>query len=173
MKIVHAPNSILATSVLPVTTITKKIKSYIKDMVQTLDNQNNPIGVGLAANQVGLNLAIFVIKPTKKTPVDIFINPTIIESKEHVSSKKESTSPLEGCLSIPRIWGEVNRYASILLKYQTMNGEWKEKWFTGFKAIIIQHEVDHLNGVLFTQRILEQNGVLYEEKNGKLHEKSI
>lgn len=173
MKIIHAPHHILNSSVAPIKTITKRVQNYAHEMVKTLNNQNNPIGVGLAANQVNLNLAFFVMKPTRKAKTEIFINPSILETKESPQTKKKDNPSLEGCLSIPRIWGEVKRAQSVLLKYQTLHGEWKIEWFSGFKAVIIQHEIDHLHGILFTQRVIEQQGVLYEEKNGKLHEKRM
>lgn len=75
---------------------------------------------------------------------------------------------LEGCLSVPRIWGPVDRDAEVLVEYLDLNGKKQSKWFSGLKAVIVQHETDHLNGILFTQRVLEQKGRLYEEKNGEL-----
>jgi peptide deformylase len=75
---------------------------------------------------------------------------------------------LEGCLSIPRIWGPVKRANRVLLEYQDLSGEKKTEWFTGFRATIVLHEVDHLQGVLFTQRAIEQNSALYEERDGEL-----
>lgn len=173
MKIVIAPNKILSTKTKTVKEVNKKVKQIIKDIVQTLESQSNPIGVGLAANQVGLDLSIFIIKPTEKSPIEIFINPTILETKNEKRKTKKDDSSLEGCLSIPHIWGEVKRADSVLLKYQNMEGKWITKWFTGFKAIIIQHEADHLNGILFTQRIIEQDGTLYEEKGKKLIQKYL
>jgi peptide deformylase len=82
--------------------------------------------------------------------------------------KKTKNTPLEGCLSIRKIWGYVKRANKVLLEYQTITDEKKTEWFSGFKAIIIQHEIDHVNGILFTQRALEQGKQLYEEKEGKL-----
>ena len=71
---------------------------------------------------------------------------------------------------MPKIWGEVKRAKKVLLEYQTDDEslEKKQAWFSGFEAVIIQHEVDHLEGILFTQRALAQNQPLYEEKEGKL-----
>jgi peptide deformylase len=59
------------------------------------------------------------------------------------------------------------------LKYRTLSEETREVWFSGFEAIIVQHEVDHLDGTLFTKRVLEQNGILYKEKGGELEEYKI
>ncbi|MEK7070310.1 MAG: peptide deformylase, partial [Patescibacteria group bacterium] len=73
-----------------------------------------------------------------------------------------------GCLSIPRIWAPVPRSKRVLLEYQNEQGELQQKWFSKLKSIVVQHEVDHLQGVLFTQRVVEQNLPLYEEHGDKL-----
>lgn len=146
-------------------------------MEETLNAQINPQGVGLAANQVGLNLSIFLAKPDPDSPIEVVINPRILEiSKQKASYKNKSKaarkrgkkSSLEGCLSIPRIWAPVQRAHKVRLEYQDIKGKKRKKWFTGFKAAIMQHEIDHLNGILFTQRALEQKTEMLEEKNGKL-----
>lgn len=172
LKIVTTPNQILNQPTKPVINFDKKLISLIEEMKHTLIAQNNPPGVGLAAPQVGINLAIFIIKPTKKSPIKVFINPRIIKLKSRtVKTKKNEKSEkikLEGCLSIPKIWGEVNRAEKLFLEYQDINGKIKKEWFKGFEATIIQHEIDHLNGILFTQRVLEQKNNLYQEENKKL-----
>jgi peptide deformylase len=179
LKIITVPNSILTTTVLPVTNFDISLVNLISEMEKTLKAQTDPMGVGLAAPQVNVNLQIFIMKPKPKSSISVFINPKIIQLQtsnlKHSSStlhplpsKKKKKTPLEGCLSIPRIWGPVKRSKKLLLEYQTPTGEKKQEWFSGFEAVIIQHEVDHLNGVLFTQRALEQKTPLYEEQDGKL-----
>jgi len=172
LKIVHAPNPILFQKTKEVKKIDKKIKKLIQEMKETLLAQNDPPGVGLAANQVGVDLSLFIIKPTKKSPISVFINPKILKVEEENKRKKrkEKAIKLEGCLSVPKIWGNVKRAKKVFLEYQTDDESFakKRKWFSGFEAVIIQHEVDHLNGSLFTQRALAQNQPLYEEKEGKL-----
>lgn len=178
LKIVHAPAQVLTKGVRPVAKIDKKIRQLVYDMEETLVAQVDPQGVGLAAPQVGVDLAIFIIKPTLSADTEVFINPKVLEIVEGHKSKVESRKQneeddkedikLEGCLSIPKIWGPVTRNSKVLLEYQDLSGEKITKWFTGFKAVIVQHETDHLNGILFTQRVLEQKGKLYEEKNGEL-----
>jgi len=173
LKIVHAPHPILSQKTKPVKKIDNKIKKLIEEMKKTLLAQKDPPGVGLAANQVGVDLSLFIMKPTKKSPISVFINPKILKTvfeKEKSSKKKRKAVKLEGCLSVPKIWGSVQRPTKVLLEYQTLDGsfEKKQSWFSGFEAIIIEHEVDHLNGLLFTQRALEQKQPLYEEKNDEL-----
>jgi len=173
LKIVQAPNPILLQKTKEVKKIDKKIKKIIEEMKETLLAQNDPQGVGLAANQVGVDLSLFIIKPKKNSPISVFINPKILkveEEKEEKRKKKEKKLKLEGCLSVPKIWGEVKRAKKVLLEYQTDDESFEKKqaWFSGFEAVIIQHEVDHLEGILFTQRALAQKQPLYEEKEGKL-----
>lgn len=173
LKIIQAPNPILFQKTKEVKKIDNKIKKLIEEMKRILLAQKDPPGVGLAANQVGVALSVFIMKPTKKSPISVFINPKILKKvfeKEDSSQKKKKAIKLEGCLSVPKIWGSVQRPIKVLLEYQTLDSGFKKKqsWFSGFEAIIIEHEVDHLNGLLFTQRALEQKQSLYEEKNEKL-----
>ena len=181
LKLVTVPNSILAGQTKKVEQFDASLENLLKDMDQTLSAQVNPQGVGLAAPQIGKNLALFIIKPTPEAKTEIFINPRILklevgseklEVKNRTSNLKPQTSnrktKLEGCLSIPKIWGHINRANKVYLEFQDLKGKTHKKWFSRFKSLIIQHEVDHLKGILFTQRALEQNNQLYEEKDGEL-----
>lgn len=175
LKIISVPDKILSSSTRRVEKIDDKIKKLLIDMEKILLAQNDPKGVGLSANQVGVDLSIFIIKPSEKAKTKVFINPKILkyEMRQDPSSKKRKSESvrLEGCLSIPRIWGAVERANKILLEYQDLTlptASVKRGWFQGLEAVIIQHEMDHLCGVLFTQRVIEQNRLLYEEKNGEL-----
>ena len=177
LKIVTVPNKILNLPVKPVTNFDNRFKNLVKEMEKTLIAQKDPIGVGLAAPQIGISQALFIIKPMVKGKTMAFVNPKIVKISYNqsptlrsgsVKSAKTKKTKLEGCLSIPRIWGPVRRNNKVLLEYQTVEGVKKQEWFSGFEAIIIEHEVDHLQGILFTQRALEQKTPIYEEKNGKL-----
>ena len=148
-------------------------------MEEILIKQKDPLGVGLAAPQVGVGLQLFLVKSKPESKTEVFINPDVLKmekkratykntnKKARAIAKKEKNA-LEGCLSIPRIWAPVRRSSRVLLKYTDIEGKQKEKWFSGLKAVIVQHEMDHLEGVLFTQRALEQKAKLYEEKEEKL-----
>ena len=181
LKIVSVPDKILSSSTRKVEEIDERIKKLIKNMETVLIAQDDPPGVGLAANQVGVNLSIFIIRPTQKSKIKVFINPKIIKTvsgsvlfrtvlKKDRPYKKKPIR-LEGCLSIPRIWGPVKRANKVLLEYQDLTSptyEVKLGWFQGFEATIIQHEMDHLNGIVFTQRTIEQKKQLYKEDEGEL-----
>lgn len=174
MKIIHAPHTVLATPSKPVKKIDAKIKKLVDDMVITLLAQRDPEGVGLAAPQVNEGIRLFIIKKDKKSPVKTFINPKILSttSAQPVEPtpkvKKDETSRLEGCLSIPRIWGKVVRSKKVELEYTDLENKTHVETFSGFEATIIEHEMDHLNGILFTKRVLEQGYTLYREEDGEL-----
>lgn len=178
LKIVTAPNQVLSKKAKTINRFDKQLIKLVLDMEETLIAQSDPQGVGLAAPQVGIGLSLFIMKPNPKAKTEAFVNPRILQvvEKKSVSRKIDSVAsnatrarqakktPLEGCLSIPRIWGPIKRSYKIQVEYHTITGEKKCEWISGFRATIVQHEIDHLNGVLFTERSLEQKAVLYEEK---------
>ncbi len=171
LPIVKVPDKVLTTPVKKVEKITAKIRRLAADMAETLAVQTDPEGVGLAAPQVGVSLALFIICPDDKHPAKVFINPSILTVEDIKGQKiKRNKTTLEGCLSVDRVWSPIERPQRILLSYQTLEGEKKEKWFEKFDAVIIQHEVDHLQGILFTQRALEQQKPIFEERDGELEE---
>ena len=141
-------------------------------MEDCLVSAHDPEGVGLAAPQVGKSLQLFLIRQTPRSPTLVFINPVIEKFYDDPNEEKpedgkekveESKSiKLEGCLSLYSIWGNVKRHPALLLSYLDESGKMHKKKFSGFIAIIIQHEWDHLQGILFTKRVLEQNRKLYK-----------
>jgi peptide deformylase len=182
-RIVQVPNPVLITHTKKVTVIDKKVLDIIDRMKKTLSITDNPKGVGLAATQIGISLSIFITRPRENSVIRAFINPQIIwksdELSELVRDEGEGNSirkekKLEGCLSINNIWGHLLRASHVKLRYLDPTGQTKEEKFSGFMATIIQHEVDHLNGILFTQRVMEQKEKLYEiHTNDKGEEKLV
>lgn len=164
LKIVDVQNPILRQKAKKITKIDKKVVDLISNMKDTLITQKDPEGVGLAAPQVGKPYQVFVVnyKNLKRT----IINPQIIEvskkSKVNTDKKRRHKDILEGCLSLPHYYGPIKRAQKIKIKY--MNEKAKEiiEEFKGFNAQIIQHEIDHLNGTLFVDKILEQKSPLYK-----------
>ncbi|MBI2033274.1 MAG: peptide deformylase [Candidatus Levybacteria bacterium] len=114
---------------------------------------------------------MFLIKPTQKDKAEVFINPEIISMQEIPQAvkgkRKKGTSKLEGCLSLPNIWGVVHRSSEVTVSYLDENGKKHKKTFRGFPAVIIQHEYDHLQGILFPKRVLEQHEKLYKSSKDK------
>ncbi len=169
--IVYVPHPVLTTPAKTVTRFDKKLSTLVAHMKETLVHATNPKGVGLAAPQIGEPWRVFLTRPTEKGNIRVFINPEIIAaSKTLTDGVPDRKNPMEGCLSIPKIWGEVKRNTSLTLRFQDENGAYHEEKCTKFLATIIQHETDHTNGILFTQRVLEQKGKLYQvtvDKAGK------
>lgn len=156
-KILKADDKTLRKKSKPVKKVDKKIKNLVKDLKETLKTQKDPEGVGLAAPQVGKNVQVFIMM--YKDKIETVINPEVIDI-----AKKDNEEPeaMEGCLSIPHYYGPLTRPESITLKYLTEKGESVKKTFTGFPAQIVQHELDHLKGKLFTDRLLDQKKPLYK-----------
>ncbi len=176
LKIVTVPNPVLTAPTQKVKTITPKIRRLVEQMKETLVSQRDPEGVGLAATQVGESLSLFIMRPTLKGEITVCINPEvktivskdIIHNSKTLRAKKSKHSKMEGCLSIPRIWAPLKRKGKVRIDYEDLDGNKQSKEYEGFEAIIVQHEVDHLNGILFTQRCLEQKITLYEEDGDEL-----
>lgn len=169
--IVRVPNTVLTTPAKPITSFDKRLSKLITAMKRTLIATTKPKGVGLAATQIGEPWQVFITRPTEKSVIRVFINPEIsYASPELTDGVPERDNKLEGCLSIPNVWGKIKRASKIILKYIDDKGKFHKDTFEGFLATIIQHETDHVNGILYTQRVLEQKGKLYQsgkDKDGK------
>lgn len=185
--IISVPNPVLTTPAKPIIKIDKKVRDIVEKMKKTLIDSDNPKGVGLAAPQIGVPLRIFISRPKETSLISVFLNPEIIWKSHDMSEilREEDTGDkktpslkknkkLEGCLSIPNVWGHLRRPSKVKLRFMNLKGEIKEEEFSDFAATIIQHETDHINGILFTQRVLEQKEKLYEiETDEKGEEKLI
>lgn len=171
MKIVTVPNLVLRKKAKKIERVDKKLLKFLTDLQKILANKQDPPGVGLAAPQVGKSWQIFATQlvddPIKRSyqPLEIFINPKITaHSQEKALGKNKDDVDLEGCLSIPYLYGPVPRWSWLDLKYETVeNGQLvaHQRHFENFNARIIQHERDHLDGVLFTDYILQYKLPLY------------
>ena len=169
LQIIKAPNPVLSQKAKPIVKVDKDVLRLIAGMTESMESATDPIGVGLAAPQVGKSLRIFIAKPNQKSKISIFINPKIVKRiKKEKEPKKEEHKKLEGCLSLLNIWGEVERFDSVWISYLDETGKKHNRRFDGFLATILQHEIDHLDGILFPKRVLEQKGTLYKsEKDEK------
>lgn len=154
LQVVKAPDPRLKVQTKRVKKINPALLSTLKEMIKLTKTFNDPEGVGLASTQVGLNEAFFVAKNGPKFLS--VINPKIL------SNGKRTKNYFEGCLSTPNIWGEVKRFTNIKVSYQDTDGKTITVTLKGILAWIFQHEIDHLNGVLFQDRVLEQKGKFYK-----------
>ena len=160
--IVGAKAEVLRLTAKPVTKFDKKLTELARDLVDTLSAQAEPDGVGLAGPQINKSQAIFAALIGRD--IRVFVNPKITKKDNPplTPSEKKKADILEGCLSLLNYYGPVKRNKSITLSFQDIEGQAHTEVFRGLSAQIIEHEVDHLNGVLFVDRILEQKKPLYK-----------
>ena len=148
LEILTIPDPVLRQKSLPVETVNDETRRFMDRMLQTMYEAP---GIGLAAPQVGEKLRIITIDVAReeepKSPL-FLINPEIIWSSEEERSTYE-----EGCLSIPDYYAEVERPAKVRVRYVDYNGKAQEREVDGLLATCVQHEVDHLNGILFIDYI--------------------
>ena len=129
--------------------IDKKILKLIKDMEKILKKEG---GVGLAAPQISESIRLILVLLDSKNLIPM-INPEI------TSHSEETEYAEEGCLSLPGQWGDVKRYKEITVSYLDIKGEKRTLKLKKFNARVVQHEIDHLDGILFTD-YLEEAGFL-------------
>ncbi|RIK29202.1 MAG: peptide deformylase [Anaerolineae bacterium] len=152
-NIVTLPDPVLKRKAHTVTKFDKSLQTLLNDMVETM---RAAPGVGLAAPQIGLSERIIVIEYFEKqedeekedAPKKVWavINPEIVKASQ------ETLLGVEGCLSIPGLVGEVERHAEVHVKALNRHGKPIRIKAKGWLARIFQHEIDHLNGILFTER---------------------
>lgn len=163
-KILQSGDPVLRQKARVVSKVDKKILNLIQDLKDTLKTQKEPEGVGLAAPQIGKSVRIFLAD--YKDFQRVVINPEVLDISEKriANSKKPKTNKeiLEGCLSLPYYYGPLKRAASVTLKYLNEKGEEIIEVFKNFNAQIIMHEIDHLDGILFIDRLLEAKKHLYK-----------
>ncbi|MDX2241743.1 MAG: peptide deformylase [Leptolyngbyaceae cyanobacterium bins.302] len=156
LEIHHLGDRVLRQPAKRVAKVDAEIKQVIREMLQTMYSSD---GIGLAAPQVAIHKQIIVVdvNPDEAaTPPLILINPTVIKSSRDVSVTQE------GCLSIPGVYLDVKRPAEVEVSYKDENGRPQRFVARELLACCIQHEIDHLNGVLFVDRV--ENGLLLEQE---------
>ncbi|OPX95783.1 MAG: Peptide deformylase 1 [Syntrophorhabdus sp. PtaU1.Bin002] len=150
------PDPVLRKVCAPVNEITEDVVKLCNDMAETMYLAQ---GAGLAANQVGVSLRLFVLEPgTKKKDKPIMLlNPVIVEQDSEDISE-------EGCLSLPKFYEFVKRAQKVLVRAIDLKGQPFEMECEGFLARAIQHELDHLNGVLFIDHLSPVKRDLFKKK---------
>ncbi len=162
LSIRHLPEPVLREKAKKISNIDGTIQKLIDDMIETMQQAN---GVGLAAPQVGASLRLAVLQMPEEEPFAI-INPEIVKS----SGEQEV---VEGCLSVPGYAGEIKRPASVTVKGLDRNGKSIRIKASDLLAEALEHEIDHLNGNLYIDRV-ESNDKLYKtEQNSEDEHQSI
>ena len=144
LNLVYAPSKILEKKTEEVKFIDKSVKSLVNNMFETMYKYN---GVGLAAPQVNQSLQVFVMDCSNK---DTEYNPTVLINPKIIKQSNTYKEYEEGCLSFPDHFIKVSRPESLNVNFIDLDGNKKEKFFNGFEAVCVQHEIDHLLGTLFT-----------------------
>jgi peptide deformylase len=152
--IVTLPEPVLRRKARPVTTFDKNLQTLIDDMIDTM---REAPGVGLAAPQVGISDRLIVVEYVDPPEVEeeqmevkpklyVMVNPEIVKASE------EKVFGVEGCLSIPGLVGEVERFETVQVKGLNRHGKPMKVKAEGWLARIFQHEIDHVNGIVFPDR---------------------
>jgi len=144
----------IASDVVDFDLVDPMLRQLVEEMHEAMDYYN---GIGLAAPQVGISKRILVAKFPGADFV--YINPEIIQANGKQKVK-------EGCLSFPGLFLPVDRSQTITVKYKNIYGFEQTQQYSGLPAIVIQHEVDHLNGIVFTSRVTQMQ-LLLARKNMK------
>lgn len=172
LSIVAIPDEVLRAKTRPVTKFDAELQQLIDDMIETMREAN---GVGLAAPQIGRPLKLAVIETLPEEDDDgneidgtrdlfVIINPEIYWTT------RETTKGLEGCLSIPGYLGEVERADSIRVRGLDRHGRKFRQRFDDWDARIFQHEIDHLNGVLYIDKLTGPDNIWTEEEFERMRE---
>lgn len=162
LKILTYPESFLSKPTQAVKNIDGKLRGLMDDMAETMYDAP---GVGLAAIQVGCDKSILVYDvspPDEKRSLQVLMNPKIISSEGEIISENE------GCLSVPEYRADVKRATSILVEGLDEEGNPLRIEAEGFLAIVLQHEIDHLNGTLFIDHISALKRQLYKKRVKKM-----
>ena len=161
LEILTYPDPFLRQAVKPVTTFDERIQKITEDMADTMYDAP---GVGLAAIQAGIDKRILVFDPEadpEKRAFQVLINPEIVESRG------ETVSENEGCLSVPDFRSNVKRSEFVVVEGLDRHGNPLKIETSGILSVILQHEIDHLNGILFIDRISALKRQFYKKKRQK------
>ncbi len=186
MNIVKYPDPILRTKCAPVTEFGPELKTLVKDMAETMEEAR---GIGLAAIQVAVDKRLLIVDIGELTAdeeylegdaeserklsekrgqsnVEVFVNPVILESSGDIDYE-------EGCLSVPGVTATVHRKRNLKLKYQDIEGNEHIIQTEGLKSIVLQHEMDHLDGIVFPDRLGPMQKMMILNKYKKLQAEPV
>jgi peptide deformylase len=161
-EIVKFPDPRLKEVSKPIVEVDEALRELARDMIEVMYDEP---GIGLAAPQVGASVRMFVID-TEWSDDEVGQNPTVVLNPE-ISDRADKITWEEGCLSVPDYVANVDRDAIITLRGHDLDGNPIEERAEGLRAVCIQHEVDHLDGVLFIDRISRLKRSLYVKKRKK------
>jgi peptide deformylase len=163
--IVIYPDPILKTSCPPVDRFDSRVQRLIDDLVDTM--HAGPGSVGVAAPQIGVALRACVVDVSKNRSGKENNHGLLLMVNPEILTRSGSGVMREGCMSVPDYTGDVERATQVTLRYTEPDGTARELTATGFEAVAIQHEMDHLDGMLFLDRITSLKTGLFRRKSYK------
>lgn len=152
LQVITIPHPTLRKKAQPIHNVDSEIQSLIDDMVESMREEK---GVGLAAPQVDVSKQVITVEYGSEDDPDIPPTLYVVINPRITHTSPETTPGVEGCLSIPGLVGEVERSSSVTVEGLNREGNSFKMKASGWLARIFQHEIDHLNGVLFTDKALE------------------
>jgi peptide deformylase len=155
--VITTPNPILDKKALKVSDINDDVKNVAKDLLDTIKIAKDPEGAGLAAPQIGVSKRIAIVRNFFEDPLhpeEIHSDDIILINPKITSFSSETEIDWEGCLSVPDKYGLVERYKKIKVSYKDIDGNNQKIKAEGFFGRTIQHEIDHLDGILFTSKLV-------------------
>ena len=163
LPILLAPHPTLSTKATPIAAVTPDLQRLAQDMLETMYEAP---GIGLAANQIGRLERLIVMDCERDEDAPrkdvVLFNPVVTWESEDFSAYEE------GCLSIPQQYADVERPAAVKVTFLNLKGEAEERLFEGLEATCVQHEIDHLDGVLFWDHISLLKRNMLKRKLAKL-----
>ncbi len=160
---------ILITKCEKVTVFDKDLKKIGQDLIDTALVEKDPEAAGLAAPQIGVNKRVCLVREFKETKNnnETIVRNHILVNPEITGNSSDFDIKWEACLSVPKLSGKVQRYKRVSVIANDMNGKKIKFKASGFFARVIQHEIDHLNGILFTTKVV--GDLLTDEELEKLY----
>lgn len=167
LEVSQVGNPILRQIAQPIDRFDESVQTLIDNLMATLLQSN---GVGIAAPQVAASCRVVIIasRPNPRYPNAPEMEPTVMINPRLVSTSEERVKDWEGCLSVPGIRGLVPRYQAIAIEYCDRQGKLQQQHLTDFVARIFQHELDHLNGLVFLDRLETTQDIVTEQEYLKL-----
>lgn len=163
--VVSYPDSILKTPCTPVERFDAAVGQLIEDLLDTM--HAGPGSVGVAAPQIGVSLRACVVDVSKNRHGKDNNHGLLLMVNPEILAKSGAAVMREGCMSVPDYTGDVERATEVTLRYREPDGAEREFTATGFEAVAIQHEIDHLDGMLFLDRISSLKTGLFRRKSYK------
>lgn len=167
-NLITIPDKILRMKSKRIGYVDDSIRQLAADMIETTLNwdHDSEFGAALAAIQVGEPIRLTVVRDSFESSKDK--NFTTLINPEIVKSSPEMVTDIEGCLSVPGIYGRVKRHLKVKVKAQDQQGNEVRLTLEGFAARVLQHEIDHMHGVIFLDHIKDSKNLLSIDKEGQL-----